>query len=85
MFHKVKSVTPLPDLILSVELQDASTREYDVKPLLQKWQAFQALRYIPGLFEQVRVDAGGYGVSWNEDIDLSCDELYYGGPADGAN
>ena len=83
MFHKVKSVTPLPNLMLLVEFQDASTKEYDVKPLLQKWQAFQALLYIPGLFEQVRVEAGGYGVSWNDEIDLSCDELYYGGSDDG--
>ena len=31
---------------------------------------------IPGLFELVKVDAGGYGVSWNDDLDLSADELY---------
>ncbi|MBQ7263398.1 MAG: DUF2442 domain-containing protein [Synergistaceae bacterium] len=81
MFHKVKSVTPSSDLTLLVEFQDSSTRAYDVKPLLRKWQAFEALGYVPGLFEQVRVEAGGYGVSWNEDIDLSCDELYHGGRA----
>ena len=62
------------------EFHDASRREYDVKPLLQKWQAFQALRYIHGIFEQARVDAGGYGASWNDDIDLACDGLYYGSP-----
>ena len=31
------------------------------------------------LFEEVSVDQGGYGVSWNDDIDLSCDELFYEG------
>jgi hypothetical protein len=47
-----------------------------VKPLFEKWTAFQTLSRVSGLFEQVRVDAGGYGISWNEYIDLSCDELY---------
>ena len=51
----------------------------DVKPLFDKWQVFKDLIYINGLFQQVKVDAGGYGISWNDDIDLSCDELYYNG------
>ena len=33
----------------------------------------------PGLFEQVAVDVGGYGVSWNDEIDLACDELWENG------
>ena len=28
------------------------------------------------LFEQAQVDNGGYGVSWNEDIDISEYELW---------
>ena len=79
MFHKVKSITPLPGLCLLAEFQDGATKKYDVKPLTQKWPAFQALDYVPGLFEQVRVEPGGYGISWNDDIDLSCDELYHNG------
>lgn len=27
----------------------------------------------------VEVDAGGYGIIWNDDIDLSCDELFENG------
>jgi hypothetical protein len=34
------------------------------------------LTYVQGLFEQVKVDTGGFGISWNDDIDLSCDELF---------
>lgn len=79
MFHKVKSVMPLPDLSLLVEFENGSRKIYDTKPLFAKWQAFQALANIKGLFEQVRVDTGGYGVSWNDDLDLACDELYHNG------
>lgn len=28
------------------------------------------------LFEQAKVDAGGYGISWNDDIDISEYELW---------
>ena len=25
------------------------------------------------------MDQGGFGISWNDEIDLSCDELFFGG------
>lgn len=78
-FHKIKSVQPLPNYMLSVQFEDGEKRRYDVKPLFSKWEAFTALKTIKGLFEQVKVDMGGYGIVWNDYIDLSCDELYYGG------
>ena len=31
------------------------------------------------LFESVSVDVGGYGIIWNDDLDLSCDELWDNG------
>ena len=37
------------------------------------------LSNVKGLFEQVQVDSGGYGISWNDDIDLSCNELWENG------
>jgi hypothetical protein len=81
MFCKIQSVQPLPEYRLAVQFANGENKEYDVKPLFQQWNAFQALTYVNGLFEQVKVDTGGYGVSWNEDIDLSCDELYENGSA----
>jgi hypothetical protein len=79
MFHKVYAVTPLSDYRLAVQFINGETKEYDVKPLLGRWEAFQALVYIPGLFNQVKVDSGGYGVSWNNQLDLACDELFENG------
>ena len=78
-FHLLKNITPLPDLILLAEFQDGTVKEYDVKPLMQKIPVFQMLEYVSGLFNQVRVDTGGYGIVWNDEIDLSCDELYCNG------
>jgi len=39
----------------------------------------QNLKEISGLFWNVKTDLGGYGISWNDEIDLSCDELWENG------
>lgn len=77
MFHKVKSVSALPDFRLLVQFCAGTSREYDVTKLFDKFPAFLALKDDPALFALVGVDVGGYGVSWNDDLDLSCDELFY--------
>jgi hypothetical protein len=76
-FHKVKEVKPLADYRLLVRFSDGTEKHYDVSRLFRKWDSFLALKHTPCLFEQVQVDAGGYGISWNDDIDLSCNELYH--------
>lgn len=81
MFHKLKSVTHLPGYQLLAHFTDGSARTYDVTPLFSRLAPFRALRDVPGLFEQVQADPGGYGVSWNDDLDLSCDELWEHGQA----
>lgn len=79
MFHRIKSVNPLPDYRLSVQFAEGVTKEYDVKPLFEKWDVFTSFKEHPESFYDVAVDVGGYGVIWNDDIDLSCDELFENG------
>lgn len=79
MFFKVKSVDPLPSFCLSVLFENDVRKKYDVFPLFDLWPAFLPLRDFPGLFQLVRVDTGGYGICWNDEIDLSCDELWENG------
>lgn len=79
MFHKIKSVSPMPEYVLLLHFADGTAKKYDMKPLFSRLEAFQDLTVIPGLFEQVSVDPGGYGVSWNDDIDLDCEELWANG------
>ena len=81
MFHKVASVIPIQPFDLSVYFETGEHKRYDVRPLMDRWDAFQALASVQGLFEQVKVDVGGYGIRWNDEIDLSCNELYENGVA----
>lgn len=79
MYHKINSVTPLSDFRLLLHFSDGSAKEYDMKPLFSRMSAFQPLQDIPGLFQQASVDVGGYGVSWNDDIDIDGEELWVNG------
>ena len=79
MFYKVSEVMPLPDYRLLVSFATGEKKQYNVKQLFDRWEPFKALLITEGLFKQVRVDTGGYGVSWNDDIDISCNELYVNG------
>lgn len=79
MFYKVKEVKPLQNYSLMVQFEDNTKKIYDLNPLFSRWEAFEAILQTTGLFEQVRVDVGGYGISWNDDIDISCNELYNNG------
>ena len=75
MFHKVDEVYALPGMRLSVLFSEGVTKLYDVAPLMERFDAFDALR-DERLFDCVTVDVGGYGIVWNDDLDLSCDELW---------
>ena len=79
MFHKVKNVNALPDYKLSVQFAEGVTKIYDVASLFEKYRFFLPLKESPELFSSVIVDQGGYGIVWNDDIDISCDELWENG------
>jgi hypothetical protein len=79
MFHKIKNVSALPEYKLSVQFSEGVTKIYDVKPLFEKIPLFEELKDSAQEFFSVSVDVGGYGIVWNDDLDLSCDELWENG------
>lgn len=79
MFHKVKDVSALPDYRLSVQFSEGVTKIYDVSQLFDRYKMFTPLKDSPEIFACVTVDVGGYGIIWNDDIDISCDELWANG------
>ena len=79
MFHKVKNVNALTEYKLSVQFAECVTKIYDVAPLFEKYSFFLPLKDSSELFSSVIVDQGGYGIIWNDDIDISCDELWANG------
>ena len=46
---------------------------------MKKIPLFDELKDNQSEFACVSVDVGGYGIVWNDDLDLSCDELWENG------
>ena len=78
MFHKIKKVIPKENLIIEVEFENKIKKEYDINKVIKKWTVFEKLKNNE-LFNKVKVDVGGYGISWDENIDLSCEEIWQNG------
>ena len=76
-YPKIKRVKPEPDKILLVEFENGDCKKYDCKPLLQK-DAFCDLQ-DEMTFRLARADPHGYGVIWNDDIDLAESEIWLNG------
>ena len=72
---KILSVQPLDDKKLLVKFANGVDKIYNCQPLIEKFEPFQPLENEV-FFKQVKVDAGGYGVSWNDKVDLSEYELW---------
>lgn len=71
---KVRSVQALDQRTLAVEFDNNIRKLYDITPLLEK-EVFAPLANY-ALFKSVRVEPGGWAVSWNNAIDLSEHELW---------
>lgn len=78
MFHKISNVKPLDNYWLSVSFIDGEVKNYDMKKLIDEEPGLASLVDYK-VFSEVKVDVGGYGVSWNDEIDVSADELWDNG------
>lgn len=75
MIPRIRSVQPLPDLILSIVFDDGRRVLYNVADDLAL-PGYDALRDVPGLFDQVQLDQSRTVVYWDDEIDLPSDTLY---------
>ena len=79
---KIVTATVLDNLTLLVEFSNHDRKQYSIAKLLDK-PMFQLLKN-PAFFRSFRVDEGGYGIVWNEDVDLSEWEVWQNGVDVGA-
>jgi len=79
MYPKIRNINTdvKEDYILIIEFENGIRKKYDFKKNFKN-PLFQDLKNKI-LFKQVKVDAGGYGISWNDDLDLSEYELWNNG------
>ena len=74
---RIKLVRPLEGRRLLVTFANGVQKIYDCQGLLNL-DRFQLLKH-EAFFKAVTVDPGGYGVSWDDEMDLSEYELWNNG------
>jgi hypothetical protein len=74
---KIADVKPLPGKRLEVEFDNGIRKEYDCNPVLVRPEFY--LLKEDAFFNTAKVDSGGYGISWNDQIDLSEYEVWVNG------
>jgi hypothetical protein len=76
-YPKVKFIEALDDYKLFVIFDNGTIKIYSIKEKLNE-EAFTPLKDT-NLFRKVHVASGGYGIIWNDEIDLSEYELWKNG------
>jgi hypothetical protein len=76
-YPRIRSVEPRPGKTLLVTFENGERKVYDCNSLLQ-YEAFQPLQ-DDALFRCAHADSHGYGVIWNDLIDLAESEVWLNG------
>ena len=76
-YPKIKSVKALKAKRLLVTFENNIQKIYDCNHLLKE-EVFSPLEN-EFLFRSVKIDQGGYGISWTDEIDLSEAEIWING------
>jgi hypothetical protein len=76
-YPRIRSVKPRQGKTLLVTFDNGDQKVYDCTPLLEG-KAFRPLE-DDSIFRCAHADPHGYGVVWNDDIDLSESEIWLNG------
>lgn len=79
MFIKATKVKFLEDVMLEMTFQDGKVIKYDMSRMFSKYPQLEELRKNRQLFENGRLDSGGYGVIWNDKLDFDAMSIYEDG------
>ena len=78
--HLIKTVNTIDSHTLLVIFQDGTEKTYDIRQLYDDYPCVKLFEEEPSLFEQVKLFGNsGYGIYWNDDLDLSANELWHSG------
>lgn len=73
---KVEDVLVLEGMSLLIFFRNGEIRKCSLREYFERHKKFKALLMYPAHFEEVKVQAGGYGICWNEEMVISDKELY---------
>lgn len=79
MVNRITSVKVLKRYEILAVFQNGVSKKFDMKKMFDIYPQFRDFESNEGLFENVRVDVGGYGISWNDFLDLDAEDIWENG------
>ena len=79
MTHRIHAVNAKENHVIEAVFNNGDVKQYDMKSLFITFLQFLDFKKVSGLFEKVRVDMGGYGISWNDELDLDAETIWEDG------
>lgn len=76
---KGKALRLIGNGIVEVDFTDGVRKQYDMKQLFSKYPFMKRLVEEEGFFEQGKMDCEGWGIIWDDMVDISIEEIYYNG------
>ena len=74
---RINRVKPLPEKHLEIIFENGIRKDYDCHQVMNRPDFFLLSDEL--FFRSVKVDQGGYGISWNDAIDISEYEAWMNG------
>lgn len=77
--YPIRTLTLVKDYTVIAHFKNGDVKQYDFWPVINRLNGLKPLAEDYELFKQLHLDPGGYGVIWNDDLDLASEDLWYDG------
>ena len=78
MFHKATKVEFLEGTVLELTFRDGCVKQFDMASMFEVYPPLSALA-DRSLFTSGKLSPGGYGVIWNDNLDVEAETVYMEG------
>ncbi|MCD8300321.1 MAG: DUF2442 domain-containing protein [Clostridiales bacterium] len=75
MSHIIKSINTNDNLCIEAMFLDGTVKQYDLHNMFAVYPKMKELEK-KDLFDTAKVDAGGYGIFWNDELDLDAETIW---------
>ena len=79
MSHRIQNVKMIDSMNIQAVFLTGEIIQYNLQNLFQSLPQFQKLLSDPVLSSKLKVDQGGYGISWSDDLDLDAETIWADG------
>lgn len=77
--YPIRTLTLVKDYEVIAHFKNGDVKRYDFRNIIHEMIQLKPLADDYDLFAQIHLSPGGYGIIWNEYIDLEAEEIWYGG------